>query len=87
MFSSQREPQCLHYETLGPSYASVAEWSIALGCKPSGFGLRGFESLSAHNSDSGRITTQHPVPLFWYVVILRIYTFFYGPFRRTETSP
>ena len=29
-------------------HASVAEWSIALGCKPSDYGLRGFESLPAH---------------------------------------
>ena len=29
-------------------YASVVEWSITLGCKPSGFGLRRFESYPAH---------------------------------------
>ena len=30
-------------------YASVAEWSIAFDCKSNAFGLRGFESLPAHN--------------------------------------
>ena len=30
------------------TYASVVEWSITLGCKPSGFGLRRFESYPAH---------------------------------------
>ena len=28
----------------------MAEWSIAADCKSADFGLRGFESLSAHTS-------------------------------------
>ena len=34
--------------------ASVAEWSIALGCKPSDFGLRRFESCPAHKNEKAR---------------------------------